>query len=328
MISVITDPAVGGTFVSWTIHYLAGHENYYSVDQEKFIPLVDNPVTELNAHLFKANHPFTKNQFENTFNKITNQPTDNFHTVYFHPLVNHNVTGFDPDTAECIAQLGNHSSKVVLVSLNPSNVLYNCSYTKRTEKSPSFSKLDAKWLSGDERFYEFVEYFFADALVAWNKDTPMSDWTVWDKREFLALNIRPFEHRSILTHVDPGLEHYALDSMVLWNRFDQVIPELFEYLGITIDQERYNKWVEVYNQWKKVHSSRLMFVWYFDTIINYIITGRELNLKKFKLDLIQEAAIQHTLIYKHGLNLKTWQLEKFVDTKQLHSLLESNTHKI
>ena len=35
------------------------------------------------------------------------------------------------------------------------------------------------------------------------------------------------------------------------------------------------------------------------------------------------------LIYKYGLNLKTWQLEKFPNnTKQLHELLEENIHPI
>ena len=72
----------------------------------------------------------------------------------------------------------------------------------------------------------------------------------------------------------------------------------------------------------------MLFVAYFDKIINYIIEGYELNLDKFNLDLVQEAAIQHELIYKHNLNLKTWQLTKFTNTRQLHNLLEPNIHPL
>ena len=53
-----------------------------------------------------------------------------------------------------------------------------------------------------------------------------------------------------------------------------------------------------------------------------------MDLTRLKLDIIQEAFIQHELIYKHNLNLKTWQLEKFTNTQQLHNLLETNTHPL
>ena len=53
-----------------------------------------------------------------------------------------------------------------------------------------------------------------------------------------------------------------------------------------------------------------------------------MDLEKFNLDLMQEAAIQRELIYNYSLNLKTWQLEKFTNTKQLHNLLEPNLHPI
>jgi len=54
-----------------------------------------------------------------------------------------------------------------------------------------------------------------------------------------------------------------------------------------------------------------------------------MDLSRFELNLNQEASIQHVLIYKYDLNLKTWGLEKFPNnTKKLHELLEPNIHKI
>jgi hypothetical protein len=116
--------------------------------------------------------------------------------------------------------------------------------------------------------------------------------------------------------------------MELWNTFDLTVDRLFEYLDVKINLENFKRWIDVYNQWKKLHKDRLFFSWYFDIIIQYIIDGYNFDLRRFNLDLYQEAAIQHALIYKHGLNLKTWQLEKFTSTQQLHALLEPSTHSL
>jgi hypothetical protein len=106
------------------------------------------------------------------------------------------------------------------------------------------------------------------------------------------------------------------------------MQDLFDYLEIKIDNERIVYWNTVYLSWRKIHYNRLNFLWCFDKIINYILNDYYMDLTRLKLDIIQEAYIQHELIYKHNLNLKTWQLEKFTNTQQLHSLLELNTHPL
>jgi hypothetical protein len=95
-----------------------------------------------------------------------------------------------------------------------------------------------------------------------------------------------------------------------------------------MDEDRYQKWLPIYNIWKRNHTTGLRFSWYFESIINNILQGIDFDLVRFDLDIQQEAAIQHVLIYKHNLNLKTWQLTKFTNTKQLHQLLEPNTHDL
>ena len=119
-----------------------------------------------------------------------------------------------------------------------------------------------------------------------------------------------------------------LNTFELYNLLDQTIDQLFDFLEIEIDKTRRTHWTEIYNKWKKLHIRRLKFVWYFDTIVNYIVDGYHMDLLNFDLDLVQEATIQHSLIYKYNLNLKTFQLEKFINTKQLHNLLEPNIHPL
>jgi hypothetical protein len=69
------------------------------------------------------------------------------------------------------------------------------------------------------------------------------------------------------------------------------------------------------------------FVWYFEIILDNIIKGVNFDLQRFHLDISQEAAIQQALICRHNLNLKTWELIKFENTRQLHMLLEANIHE-
>ena len=54
------------------------------------------------------------------------------------------------------------------------------------------------------------------------------------------------------------------------------------------------------------------------------------DIGEYKLNIAQEAAIQHVMLYKYNLNFKIWQLEKFPNnTQDLHKLLEPNTfHKL
>ena len=113
----------------------------------------------------------------------------------------------------------------------------------------------------------------------------------------------------------------------LFNNFDKTVVDLFDWLGLTINMSKWDHWSTVYQQWRELHTDRILFVEYFDIIIDSIINGYYLDLSRFKLDIMQEATIHHALIYRHGLTLKTWGLEKFPgNTQELHKLLEPNIY--
>jgi hypothetical protein len=70
----------------------------------------------------------------------------------------------------------------------------------------------------------------------------------------------------------------------------------------------------------------LQFEYNYKHIVESIV-----NNWSYPIDLTfdQEIVIQHCLIYHYGLNLKTWQLEKFPNnTQDLHKLLEPNIHPL
>lgn len=314
MIAILTDPTIGGTFLTWSIYYLSGRTQYYSIQANKAIELTDSPLSSRNAHGFKPNQLKSANDVDKHLPTLLSKPDEH---VYMHQ--------HQYNTKNSIDQVCAHASKIVVLSLSKDQQLYQCKYNQRGDSVQLFTNKDSSSSDPDQIYQDFVEFFFKDSAQVWKEQKLTS---VWDQREFMALNFDPFAANSILNYIDTRFEFHNINAMDVWTNFDKSVDELFEFLGWSIDPARYQSWLPIYNQWKNLQTDRLRFIWYFDTIINCILQGSSLDLTRFDLDIQQEAAIQHVLIYKHNLNLKTWQLDKFINTKQLHNLLEENIHVV
>jgi hypothetical protein len=322
MIAVITDPGIGGTFLTWTLYYLSGRTEYFSIKNQKTIDIPHNPLNTNNAHGFVANQPFDLNEFQ----RVLPWLIDKNEYLYMHQ--------FRHGTKEAIDQLVNHTTKNIVLSLTKDQVLYQHKYKPRDlwntlhiprESDTHTGSAKLSLCTPDELYTDFVEYFFKESKLVWQRENLHN---VWDKREFIALNFNFFKHDTIVKYIDSSVPRYWLNPMDLWTSFDQTVKDLFDYLELSIDNSRYQQWLEIYNQWKSIHYNNVMFVWYFSTIIDCILDNIDFDLKRFKLDITQEAAIQHFLMYNHNLNFKTWQLTEFTNTKQLHNLLEPNMHDL
>jgi hypothetical protein len=313
MIAILTDPEIGGTFLTWSIYYLSGRTSYFSVRHNKAVEVCDNPLTGKNAHKFLPNQPCSYDEFANIFQKTLEH---NEH-LYMHQLRH--------GTEYAVAEVCKNAEKIIILSLRPEHVLYRCGYTPRANVMPGWNS--EKNLSDPDSIYEdFTEYFFKESKRLWAQEGLNN---VWDKREFIALNFDPFKHSSILDYINTTTTYYQIDALDAWVNLDQHIDKLFSYLDIPVDQKRFEKWISVYGIWKNNHTKRLNFVNNFELIIDNIINDIHMDLETFDLDLSQESAIQHVLIYKHNLNLKTWQLTKFPNnTQELHKLLEPNIHAV
>jgi hypothetical protein len=330
MILILTDPGVGGTFLTWSLHYLAGHKNYFHAKTNSWTSVLDDPTNDINAHLFLPNQPTKIDQVQDMLTTLKNNDTSDFHTMYFHNLIDDSRSANSRSapgashqpSAELISSIIPEFKKIIVLS--GGHPLYQC--------SSKFRFLIRKWndynkrnLSNEEQLLDYVEYFFADSYKIWQEQNLNN---IWDLREFLALNMRPFSIKRISVNIDLTVPHYCFNTFELYTMFDQTVDQLFDFLEIEIDSTRKSHWDDVYNKWKKIHVNRLSFAMYFNTIIDYIVNGNNMDLVRFDLDLVQEAAIQHYLIYKHNLNLKTWQLEKFTNTNQLHNLLEPSPYTL
>jgi len=328
MIGVIADPGIGGTFLTWTLHYLAGHDKVFYFKKNEYVDLCETPLTNINAHNYLVNHPTTTIEFNNCIKSLTNSSTNLFHTVYIHNFITNpiNVTSDCVETQQAIDQIQSLSAKVILLSNFSKKYygnLYNIKYEGRT-LSFKYDNPHEEYENFDEQYNGFIDNFFSESLKKWN-DLGMNN--TWDRREFLALNLRPYNYISVFPNFDHTKQHYSLDLFELFSFFDHTINDLFKFLEIPIDNTRWNQWLKVYHQWRSFHTDRLVFTKYFDNIIDSVINGYNLDLTRFNLDILREAVIQHELIYKHGLTIKGWKLEKFPNnTQDLYKLLETNTY--
>ena len=323
IVAILTDPGKGGTFLTWSLHYLAGHTHYFNTRTNNWNELTNTPLTNVNAHNFQANQVHEYKNLNYVLTKLSKCKTTDFHTVYMHNLKESVYSNEFLDTKKAVNDILSTTDKIVVLTNQSKNSFYEKSFHTRST-SCSLEDPTIKKISSKDQLDDFVNYFFNDSINKWKE---LNLINVWDQREFLALNLR-YDTVSIAPSIDLSVKHYSVDCMELFNLGDKLMQDLCDYLGIKISNERIVYWNTVYLSWRKIHYNRLNFLWCFDKIINYILNNYYMDLTRLKLDIVQEALIQHELIYKHHLNLKTWQLEKFTDTQQLHGLLEPNIHPL
>jgi hypothetical protein len=323
LIGILTDPGVGGTFLTWSLHYLAGHDTYYNFKEKTFLDLTTNPLTDINSHNFKVNQPNTSDEFDEIVNDLSSS-FGKFDTIYFHNLrtIPVTTTSICTNTSQAVSQLQTITDRIIVLSNKAEHSLYSQKFNGRvlTHKfnSAEFNK------NFTEQYENFIDTFYSDSKKQWD-DLGLTN--KWDQREFLALNLRPFNIITIIPNVNLTSPHYRLDTFDLYNQFDKSIGSMFNWLGITIDSTRWTHWINVYHQWQLCHQDRQQFVEYFDIIIDSIVNNCYLDLTRFNLDIVREAVIQHVLIYKYGLTIKGFGLEQFPNnTQDLYKLLEPNTY--
>jgi len=308
IIGILTDPGCGGTFIDWTINFLLGH------------PVADNPVQATNAHGHLPTSAFTKVKFHHWLEKVNRDQISTLYMCNFNePDVTKIVKSYHLETAECVQKLQEMIDKIIVCSLDGDQKLYFSTKYASRKLHPKFENFNIDNASFDEQHDDYVNTFFRHSKDKFNDE-------IFDYREFLALNHNPWGWRSIMPNINTDKSFYCLDPWELYCNFD--VEKLFSWLDLPIQTDRVDQWKTVYHKWKQIHAQRVKFATDFRLIVENILHGNHQDLLDYNLDILQEATIQHELIYTYNLNFKTWQLNKFENTYQLHHLLEPNTHSI
>jgi hypothetical protein len=344
--------SVGATFFDWSVLWLSGATKHYWTkigQKQPGIPgwreLTPAPLTDVNSHGYAKNNPCGSAEVQECIDVLDSLNTEDL-TSFFPMHINaddallklginlpvNNVKHdmdkyysdiFDYQQQDCVGmwQLCQENQIPILYLKLTNPIMY---------KDFSRSKNLRRWLlpgevNHDEFDHDYMTTFFSKSLDQWKQGS--MEFHRWDRREFLALNLRPWEEKLMEGKVDFTIPHLYLDAQELWYDGLNTMIKTLDYLGLKLDDSRLDHWNNVYTEWQQIQFVHLAFTWNFDHIIECIINGRSHDLSRYKLSLVKEAMMQHALIYKHGLTLKGWGLENFPDdTKDLHQLLEPNVY--
>ena len=321
------------------LHVNGGQKDFYSIKNHSWAPLSSNPVSENNAHGHIKNHP---RGLENTKQCVELLKSISGITSFYPTtltlkesadsvgmVLNHHTSSQDfkkivakkkQDFVNTISYIASQPIDLIYVDTTSESALYFIE--SRAKEGTVIKNPDGRMLYSKEQIAkDHQELFFKDSVAVWAQQNLTS---IWDERERLALCTRPFDFDS----VDIALKspHLLVDSRSLWVNGEKVVTQSLDYLGLCLDHSRLVSWQQIYKKWQQPQLRHLEFVFNYRHIVNAIINNLWLEID---LTFEQEVVIQHCLIYNHGLNLKTWQLEKFPkNTQLLHQLLEPNIHHI
>jgi hypothetical protein len=303
LIGIIVDQHTKINLLAWTIYYLSGQSNYYYAGFDYWFDVDEEPVSdeasEIEVEVDGSGDIDEFRDFQSSIRSANDFTGLRLICTRISDLKEHNKE--IPDAiAEC--------DKLIVVGSNKDNHLYSDKSSKH-----------------DDELDDYLLEYFKDSMSAWGdvKDTP------WDRREFIALNHRPFNNKAIKNIVDIEHPHFFIDTAELYTDFAKVIPKLFEFIGDPICEERLEQWGKIYELQKNNLRDRIGWDRNFQKIVDSIIAGEDMDLGKFKLDMMRESTILHELLYKHNLNLKAYGLDELPkNTKEIHELLEPNFHTL
>lgn len=331
-VCIFSGKSVGGTFLDWSIHFVSGQTDYFSIAQDQYIDLVEDPTNQLtgNAHNHQKNHPpgyiGTKKVLESTSDHklLTFYTAPLRHDVAAQrknvPLSKDIVQDIDKeisdDTQKLFSLCSEHNVKIIHLA-GESNIPL---YFVKLRTFDDFFVREGKPKSLNEAKEELEQFFFSDSVETWNQ---LGLTNLWDVRERRALNCRPLSQIDEIHCKEP---HLRIDCREFWINGEAVIKRVLNYLKLDIDLIRFEKWKHIHRKWAQTHLDSMSFVYNCDHILESIVNNWDYSID---LSFDEEVVIQHFLIYKYNLNLKTWGLEKFPDnTQKLHELLEPNAHPI
>lgn len=328
---------VGCTFLDWSILFLSGKDYFFNSEVNGLEMLSSNPITAINAHGHKKNHPsgfkltqqcvetFLKSPFEMLtlypflmYHEVASQELNISEDHLNDPAINQKVIDYQfEDFSKLFDYLLDQEASVIYVDHNLP--IYNLESPRSFEKM--FREPTSITSAADFK-NKFQNVYFSKSIHQWQN---LGLTTVWDTRERMALDTRPF-HRAGKPKLNLSRPHYFIDSQEWITNGAPTIKKILDFCKLIIDDSRWDHWMAVYNKWQSIHHQRLNFCHQLPHIVDSIV-----NNWYYEIDLTfdQEVVVQHCLIYHHNLNLKTWQLEKFPNnTQDLHKLLEDNIHPL
>ena len=342
-ICTISYTPLGQTFLSWSLYFLHGETEYLKINdkQVNYHKLPDSPISGINAHGYKKGYIVGSNGLLKSLDIINSQPNQSriysvqpiglrMSTVakllYNKPADSEvltpeelkNILDFTYEDVNKIPKICCEQNVNLIYMVD--NNIHNYYYRPRTilknlktDKHPD-TILDT--------LIERVKWNFPGLDKKFNNFS-----TIWDLREGLAMGMDATSTQT--PGMDYKLPHYYLEATSLWFDGCYTLKNIMNYCGLTIDNDRWDTWKNIYYEWQETaHLKRLRLTRNIDHVCKSILNSWNHDLTQYNLDIIDEAFIQHILIYKYDTTIKGYNLDRFPkNTRDFHNLIEPSFYE-
>lgn len=302
LIGIIADEGVDTSLLAWAIYSLAKQEKYFYCGFDFWFDVAKNPIDEYDATgliQVETDGVYTVSELDEKLAQF-----DALEEDCYKILIARIPHSSDKDP-EFVSKFTNACEKIFLISSFNKPNLYLCKDIGTTD--------------------DLIGKFFANSVDKW--ETGVTE--IWDYRELLSLNFRPFLSFDHTKAINLSVPHLPIQYDEYHTGFDRLVPHIAKFLKLKIGDEEISNVCSVYNKWRIARTEQVTWNDNFYIIVDYIVKGYSMDLSRFNLDVVREAAIMNELAYTHKLGLKAWGLKQLpADTLEIHKLLEPIVHEI
>ena len=323
--SINSPCSLGCTFLDWSLQWLSGNCNMWHVRQKTWVSVISDPLNGNNAHGHAKNHPCGIEETIDTIEQLQKFGGD---FSGFYPYAHE----FDWHATQLGLDIKNleQSGWAQINQLRQQELVDITAACQDHEVATIYINVSPRWqlyFLQPRKFPPWLEHHSSWASALGDLHGIDPSLKIWDWREQLSLDIRPFDSICNTVCIDRSRDHLWLEAEDIWFDGERTIPDLFKNLGYQIDHNRQRHWREIWLKWQATQIRHLRFTWQLPNIIDAVIHGYHFQLPE--MGIIEEAVIQHCLIYAHDVNFRNWNLDHFpLNALDLHALLEPNTHNI
>ena len=296
MIMAFTSVAsAGATFMDWSWHWLKGSEVHWN-QQRGWLPLVDDPTQNKNAHGHPKNHPTNFEDWQHFLDSAREDQKD----VSFYPIFD----TADHTLSEYVNQLNrliNDDVGVVVI--------------KKTQEFPVMSERSIEDDSHDFRFW-----------LKCNGDLP-KDITRKKLREIVSIRISP-QQKKWLSDIDKAFK--GLDDRAIivsdneWSTMpEETMVKILNFFGEKINNQRLLHWLPVMSRWKtEFKRAELFYKDNIPLIPENIVNNQAMDLEPYDLGFTEESLIMMSVMKTHGKRLILPDDSFPKNTQTLHGFLK------
>ena len=266
----------GATFMDWSWHWLKGSDSSWNIEKG-WIPLIDDPIKEKNAHGHEKNHPGSFEDWEKFLGSASEVSRDTGKDISFYPFL--------APTADNLNDYVNHINLMIKQKVGVVVI-------KKTQEFPY----------GSERIG-----LQDDLQIFLSPDLP-SDISRKKLREMESTRMVP-QQKTWLEKIDLAFDLLDKEVVVVtdkeWtHQTEQTMIRICGRLGTVIDPRRLVSWRPIMHRWCENYKKTEFFYDHeLPLMADKIVAGESMDLTPFNFKLTEESLLMMYVMKRHGRRL-------------------------